>query len=50
MAALRAAKAIDRRDKESAHAEADDALCEFLRSLGHDDMVELYLSVDKWYA
>ena len=37
-------------DFEVAHSEADDLLCEFLKSLGHNDIVEAYGKVGKWYA
>lgn len=37
-------------DPEIAHSNADDILCEFLRDLGHGDLVDIYCDVDKWYA
>lgn len=37
-------------DIEVAHAQADDVLCSLLRFLGHDDVVEAWGKVDKWYA
>lgn len=37
-------------DTESAHAEADNLLCQFLIDLGYVDLVEEYNKVDKWYA
>lgn len=41
---------IDMRDIENAHIEADHILCEFLESLGFDELVTLYRKVDKWYS
>jgi len=38
------------RDKEHAHAAADDALCKLLVGLGYEDVVEEYMKVGKWYA
>ena len=38
------------RDKEKAHIEADEALCEFLESLGYNDVVRLFRLIPKWYA
>lgn len=37
-------------DRESAHGNADDALCGFLEHLGHDDLVAEWHKVKKWYA
>lgn len=37
-------------DTEQAHCEADDALCEFLRSIGHGDVADAFEKIDKWYA
>lgn len=37
-------------DYEMAHSEADDVLCELLVSLGHQDVVDLWVKVGKWYA
>jgi hypothetical protein len=36
-------------DCEYSHVEADRLLCEFLESLGHQDVVEAFGKVDKWY-
>jgi hypothetical protein len=41
---------IDMRDTEDAHIEADHILCEFLESLGFDELVTLYRKVGKWYS
>lgn len=41
---------IDMRDTENAHIEADHILCEFLESLGYDELVTLYRKVNKWYS
>lgn len=38
------------RDKENFHIEADDVLCELLKSLGYGDVVEAWEAIDKWYA
>lgn len=43
-------QAINNKCTEVAHKEADDALCDLLKALGHDDVVELYEQVSKWYA
>ena len=40
----------DWRDTEEAHVEADRALCDFLRQIGFDDVVEEYHKIAKWYA
>lgn len=37
-------------DTEMAHSNADDVLCELLRSLGYSDVVDEYEKVDKWFA
>lgn len=37
-------------DTETSHGVADDILCAFLRAQGHDDLVDLYEKVEKWYA
>jgi hypothetical protein len=37
-------------DTETAHADADDVLCELLKSLGYSDVVEEYNKVSKWFA
>ena len=38
------------RDTEGAHWEADDVLCEFLRSLGYGDVADAFEAIGKWYA
>jgi hypothetical protein len=38
------------RDNEKAHSQADDLLCDLLRTLGYGDVVEAYSKIDKWYA
>ncbi len=40
----------DHSDTEKAHTMADDILCDFLRGLGYDDLVDAYEAVDKWFA
>jgi len=37
-------------DYEIGHGIADWILCEFLKELGHEDLVDLYDKVGKWYA
>lgn len=38
------------RDKESAHCNADDVICDLLKALGYEDVVKGYDEIDKWYA
>lgn len=37
-------------DTEEAHGQADDVLCDLLRSLGYGDVVDAWKKVPKWYA
>ena len=37
-------------DEELAHPDADAVLCDLLKELGFEDVVELYEKVPKWYA
>ena len=37
-------------DNEIKHANADMYLCNFLRDLGYDDVVDVYEQIEKWYA
>ena len=37
-------------DVESAHADADQVLCDLLEFLGYKKVVEEYHKVEKWYA
>ena len=37
-------------DKEVAHAEADDILCDLLDSMGYKDVVKEFRKIPKWYA
>ena len=37
-------------DVESAHADADQALCDLLEALGYKKVIEEYNKVEKWYA
>ena len=37
-------------DREDAHMDADDILCNMLIELGYIDIVEEYKSIPKWYA
>lgn len=43
-------KEAAKRDTEAAHSIADDVLCDLLKSLGYEDVVEAWREVDKWYA
>lgn len=38
------------RDIESVHSAADAVLCELLRILGYDDVVDAYEKLERWYA
>ena len=42
--------AKDESDTESAHADADDALCRFINGLGYSKVVDEYNKINKWYA
>ncbi len=37
-------------DTEQGHIRGDEILCEILELLGHEEVVELYNKIDKWYA
>lgn len=37
-------------DTEDRHIRADGILCKVLRGLGYGEVVDLYESIDKWYA
>lgn len=37
-------------DIECDHGHADGILCKLLEELGYHDIVEVYSTVDKWYA
>lgn len=37
-------------DTEASHSNADDVLCDFLIGLGHQDLVDEWRKVPKWYA
>lgn len=37
-------------DTETAHCDADGLLCDLLRDLGYEKVVEAYQKVEKWYA
>ena len=43
-------EAQEDRDTESAHADADEVLCDLLEALGYKKVVEAYRKVSKWYA
>ena len=40
----------DNWDIEEAHGMADDILCEALKQLGYNELVELYEKIEKWYS
>jgi uncharacterized protein CbrC (UPF0167 family) len=37
-------------DKESAHVQADDLLCELLEAAGLQRVVDAYRKIDRWYS
>lgn len=37
-------------DPEKAHIDADFVLLGMLSELGHDDIVDLFMNIDKWYS
>ena len=37
-------------DKQGAHIEADEILCNLLEELGFKEVVRLYREIPKWYA
>jgi hypothetical protein len=37
-------------DEEVAHYKADNILCDLLDHLGYTKLVEVFYSIDKWYA
>ena len=37
-------------DQEMAHIHADEVLCTLLRNMGHNDIVNAYNNICKWYA
>lgn len=39
-----------RYDTEGGHSVADEVLCDLLRSLGYDDVVDAWDRLPKWYA
>lgn len=43
-------KCIDNWDTEGAHVDADELLCLLLIDLGHQEIVDMYQKVKKWYA
>lgn len=38
------------KDTEHAHLLADEVLCSFLVDLGHQDLIDEYHKIVKWYA
>lgn len=43
-------KAMENDDQETAHVQADNALCGLLLHLGYDDIVDNFNEMPKWYA
>lgn len=41
---------LSKGDTEGVHGDADDLLCEILKQLGWNKVVEEYEKVEKWYA
>jgi hypothetical protein len=41
---------VNNADTEIAHAEADLILCNILIEYGHEETVNLWKNIDKWYA
>jgi len=37
-------------DKEIAHCDADNILCDLLLTLGYDEVVVEYTKIDKWFS
>ena len=37
-------------DQEMAHVYADEVLCTLLRNMGHNDIVDAYDNIGKWYS
>ena len=49
--AIKALKECSEGDPERAHSRADGVLCDFLKSLGFEDVVEAWDDIyPKWYA
>lgn len=48
--ALSDALELGKGDPEIAHVNADEVLCELLKSLGFSDVVKEFKKVPKWYA
>jgi len=42
--------AVDCGDTETGHGDADDLLCDLLRELGYNELVDKYNDVAKWYS
>lgn len=49
-AAKRMQEIADEGDIEGGHKDADDLMCQILRTLGYGAMIEIYIELDKWYA
>lgn len=47
---LSALKELVGGDNEISHCRADEILCAFLRELGYGEIVDVFESIDKWYA
>ena len=47
---LRLKEAQKNWDQENAHIEGDEALCDLLKGLGLNEIVEEFEGINKWYA
>ncbi len=43
-------KAIESEYPETFHIEADDLMCDLLRSLGYGDAVDVFKNHERWYS
>lgn len=43
-------KCLQEDDEETNHENADGILCEFLKKLGYENIVEVYELISKWYS
>jgi hypothetical protein len=48
--AIKKLNEINKEYRELAHIEADEILCQFLVSLGYQDVVDTWDEIPKWYA
>ncbi len=50
LAANRMKKIAANGDKESAHVQADDLLCDLLDAAGFEEVTAIFRKMDKWYS